>query len=84
MADAGVSAARTLLVMEAGSLILVRSRLDVLRCHSVMQLMLVLLGSGSMAITAHRLHANRNSQHIATEQRQPNGYKYRNKCFNGM
>ncbi|OGS93923.1 MAG: hypothetical protein A3H31_01165 [Gallionellales bacterium RIFCSPLOWO2_02_FULL_57_47] len=83
MADAGAPAARILLVMKAGGLILIRSRLEVLRCHSVMQLMLVLLDSDSMAIAAHRLHSNRNSQRVAAEQRQPDGYKYRNKFFNG-
>ena len=82
MADASASAARVLLVMMAGRLILICTRLEVLRSGDMMHAMLVLLDSGSMAITGHRLHANRNSQHIAAEQRQPNGDKYRNKFFN--
>lgn len=81
MADAGVSAARILLIMMTGGLV-IGSRLEVLRSREIVHVMLVLLGSG-MAFIADRLHANRNSQHIAAEQRQPNGYEYRNRFSNG-
>lgn len=84
MADARVSAARILLVMKAGGLILICSRLEVLRSRDLVHvMMLALLGNDRLAITAHCLHGNRNSQHVAAEQRQPNGYKYRNKFSNG-
>lgn len=82
MADGGVSATGILLVLKAGRLILVRSRLEVLRSRSVVHAMLVLLDSDRMAITAHRLHGDRNSQCVATEQRQPDGYKHRYNFFN--
>lgn len=83
MADAGVPAVRFLLVMKAVRLILIYSRMEVLRRRDMMHVMLVLLDNDRLAIAAHRLHGNRNSQYVAAEQRQPNGYKYRNKFFNG-
>ena len=84
MADAGISASRILLVLEVGGLILIRSRLGVLRGSSVVQVMLVLLDNGRMTITAHRLHGSRNSQHVSAEQRQPNGQKHCNKFSERM
>lgn len=83
MADAGASAAGILLILKAGRLIMIRSRLDVLSSRSVVHAIPVLPGSSRMAIAAHRLHGNRNSQRVATEQRQPDGYKYRNKFSDG-
>ncbi len=65
-------------------MILIQSGLGVLRGSSVVQLMLVLLGSGKMTIATHRLHDNRNSQRVATEQRQPNGQKHCNKFSERM
>lgn len=67
MADAGVSAGRILSVLKVCRLILIRCRLDVLRSLNVMQVVPVWLGGDRMAITAHRLHGNRNSQRVATE-----------------
>ena len=42
-----------------------------------------LLNNYSGATSAHRLHGNRYSQRIAAEKRQPDGYRYRNKFFDG-
>lgn len=75
MADPGVFATGILLVMEAGRLILICSRLEVLRSRDKVHAVIVLPGGGRVAITAGRLHADRNSQHVAAEQRQPDGYE---------
>lgn len=63
---------------------MVRCRLGVLRRLETVPVMLVLLDDGRMAITTHRLHGNRHGQRVATEQRQPDGYEYRNKFSDEM
>ena len=58
------------LILEYGNL----DRLRVLMCGCGMAcVMLVLLRNGGAAVTAHRLHGNRNGQCVAAEQRKPNG-----------
>ncbi|MDH4233733.1 MAG: hypothetical protein OEV15_01165 [Gallionella sp.] len=75
MTDAGVStarilvfASRSLLVLKTGRLNLIRRWLEMFRNRGMVQVVIgFLLGNNWVAITTHRLHGNRNSQHVAAE-----------------
>ena len=83
MADAAIIAVGILRILMAGRL-MVRCWLGVLHRLDIVHVMLVLLDNGRMAITTHCLHGNRHGQRVATEQRQPDGYGYRNKFSDEM
>lgn len=57
------------MILLLSRLILIRSKLGMMRGSSMV---LTLLHNDSLTATALGLHCNRNSQHVATEQRQPN------------
>lgn len=57
------------MILLLGRFILIRSRLGMMRRSSMV---LTLLHNDSLTVAALGLHCNRNSQHVATEQRQPN------------
>lgn len=83
MADAAIIAVGILRTMMAGRL-MVRCRLGVLHRLQIVHVMLMLLDNGRMTVAIHRLHGNRHGHGVATEQRQPDGYEYRNKFSEEM
>lgn len=83
MAGAAIIAGISLV---AGGLILFRGKLVVMvrvLLHGRSAVQLILLHSGGMTVTTHSLHGDRNSQHIAAEERQPDGQDHCNKFWGG-
>ena len=78
MTNAAFFAVRTLMLV----LILIHGKLGMLHVpmpgRSVVRVSLAWLDSAGMAVITIGLHDNRDSQRIATEQRQPNGQQHRN------
>lgn len=91
MAGAAIFAGRILLVLILLAMILlvwmagglIRGKLVMVRVllhdRSAVRVWLTLLRNGGMAITAHRLHGDRNGQRVAAEERQPDGQNHRDK-----
>ena len=78
------SSAGIMLVLKTGRLILIGSRrLLALRNRMMVRALLAFHGNNIMVSSAHRLHRNRNSQRVAAEQRQPDGYNDRNEFSDG-
>lgn len=73
-----------MLAMNATRLITIRAgRLPMLHSLSMMRARLFFLGNNGMISDVQRLHRNRNSQRVAAEQRQPDGYNDRNEFSDG-
>lgn len=68
------------IALVTGGLILFRGKLVMVRMllhgRSAVRVWLTLLRNGGMAVTAHRLHGDRNSQRVAAEERQPDGQNH--------
>lgn len=93
MAGAAIFAGRILLVLILLALILlvwvagrlICGELVMMRVllHGRSAVQLILLRSGGMTVATHRLHGDRNGQHIAAEERQPDGQYHCNKFSGG-